>query len=157
MTDDEINRKVAERRGFTIRETHEECSGYVPGAVWVSGGDYYEQIVTWCIPNAYIEAWDNSDNPQNELDWYQYCGVSDVCNDPAAWGALFVEMHKQGLEPELDSRFPDGDEAFGALAYESQKCNAQRGGGPRRVIECWADSPGRALALAYIAASEVTK
>lgn len=139
MTNDEINRKVAELRGFTIRETHEECSGYVPGAVWVSGGDYYEQIVTWCIPNAYVEAWDGSDDPQNQLDWYQYCGVSDVCADPAAWADLFVELAKAGLVPML--------EYDGLGSYVAQVGRYGR----------HADSPGKALALAYIAASEVTK
>lgn len=147
MRDQEINRKVAELRGFTIRETHEECSGYVPGAVWVSGGDYYEQIVTWCIPNAYVEAWDGSDDPQNQLDWYQYCGVSDVCNDPAAWGALYQQLAEESMQITLIFiRRPKPLLEWGATIWRGHK-----------MWEASADSPGKALALAYIAASEVTK
>lgn len=154
MTNDELNKRVAELRGRTIIETQEECSGLTPGATWVSGGDYYECTMVWAIPSQWVDLFHND---PGSIDWYQYQGVPDYCTDPAEWGRLFVEMHKQNLEPELDSRFPEGDDAFGALAYESHECNIQRGGGPRRVIECWGNTPGRALALAYVASQEAKK
>lgn len=139
MTNEEINRKVAELRGFTIRETQEECSAFTPGATWVSGGDYYEQTVTWCIPNAYVEAFDNCDDPHADMDWFQYCGVPDYCGDPAAWGALLIEIAGEGREARV------GVSLLGKWSAVVSM---------RPAI---ADTPGRALCLAYIAASEVTK
>ena len=144
MTNDELNRKVAEARGFTIRQTHEECSGYVPGAVWVSGGDYYEQIVTWCIPNAYIEAWDGADDPQNHLDWYQYQGVPDVCDDPAAWGAFHEELRADGWQILTDS---DRKASHIRLIRWLPGVTKQHG-------QASDLSFGRALALAYLASQE---
>lgn len=143
MSNDELNRKVAALRGFIIRESQEECSAFTPGASWVSGGDYYEQIVVWCIPNAYIEAFDNCDDPHAEMDWFQYCGVPNYCDDPAMWGGLFMELQAEKLQPTIETA-SDGD----SVVYLYHK--------PYGAPQAWAKDRGvgRALCLAYIAANE---
>ena len=73
--------------------------------------------------------------------WYPNAGgdqmlLPDYCADPAAWSGLFVALTGEGLVPMLEY---DGLGTYVA--------SVGRYGRP-------ADTPGRALALAYIASQE---
>lgn len=117
MTDQEINRKVAELRGFTC----EVEPGYWPN-----------ESEVWRDKNGYKVG--NGDLP-------------NVCNDPAAWGALFVALSGEGLEPRLQN-YADG-ETLAVLNRLDSLLN--------RRSTAIANSPGKALALVYLASRDVIK
>lgn len=114
MTDQELNRKVAELRGYTS----EIEEGYWPNTseVWRDKNGYK-------VGKGYLP---------------------DYCNDPAAWGALLSELAAENGQITLVfiSR-PKPLLEWGATIWRGHKMWMQS-----------ADSPGRALALAYVASQE---
>lgn len=70
--------------------------------------------------------------------------LPNYCDDPAAWGGLFVELGNEGYAPFLDTR--NGmvlSARFKAIVIDD-----------RQTYIGIADSPGRALCLAYIVSQE---
>lgn len=68
----------------------------------------------------------------------------DYCTDPAAWGGLFVELAGEGLAPLID--------------YGSIRRHGYVAAIDSRTFSAFDPAlPGRALALAYVAAMEGTK
>lgn len=87
MTDAELNRAVAEARGYTIyhydKDYAEQCYYALTAPDGSAVGDHHR-----------IEAWAWAEAP-------------NVCTDPAAWGALFTELKARGFIAAISAHYMD--------------------------------------------------
>lgn len=131
MTDQELNRKVAELRGLSVYHYDKDIA---KNCYFVLLDSDLNAVVPFDreagIRTGYrateVEAWADAPN---------------YCADPAAWGGLFVELAGEGYCPVISA----GTQKRIVYAAIYTPESAHTGSDP---------SPGRALALAYVASQE---
>ncbi len=127
MTDNEINRLVAERvMGWSIYHYDKD----------IAANCYYILVDTELNPVAAFDGWHTGERKTEAEAW---ADAPAYCTDPAAWAGLLVWLKEQGNKPQL---IYDGHDWWASLFA--------RDGWARKGID--ADSPGRALALAALRA-----